>query len=118
MTFIKLRLYNLPNKTRRCFHMKHKAFLLFVTMVLVLACVGCGQQTQKESANQGLTAPLPVNGQDTGNNESQSGTDENPAYGNNETQPNAPSLPLASQSQLNFFLILQGFPCFFCVFMI
>ena len=73
--------------------MKHKAFLLFVTMVLVLACVGCGQQTQKESANQGLTAPLPVNGQDTENNESQSGTDENPAYGNNETQPNADKNP-------------------------
>ena len=73
--------------------MKHKAFLLFATMVLVLACVGCGQQTQKESANQGLAAPLPDNGQDTGNNESQPGTDGDPAYGNNEAPPNAGKNP-------------------------
>lgn len=69
--------------------MKHKMILLFVTMILVLACAGCGQQTQKES----LTVPLPVNGQDTGNNESPSGTDGNPAYRNNEAQPNADKNP-------------------------
>ncbi len=55
--------------------MKHKMILLFVIMILVLACVGCGQQTQEESPNQSSTAPLPANGQDTG-------TDENPSDAN------------------------------------
>ena len=46
--------------------MKHKMILLFVTMIFVLACAGCGQAA--------------------GDNKSQSGTGGAPAYGNNGFQ--------------------------------
>ena len=62
--------------------MKHKAFLLFVTMVLVLACAGCGQQTPKESSDLNPPAPMQSNVQTDENDVPDSISIENPSDAN------------------------------------
>ena len=59
--------------------MKHKMILLFVTMILVLACAGCGQQTPKESSDSNSPAPMQSNEQTDENDVPDSGSVENPS---------------------------------------
>lgn len=60
--------------------MKHKNILLFAIMVLVLTCVGCGQQAQK--GNSDTVPPTQAKNTDEQKKDDESagiGTDENPA---------------------------------------
>lgn len=64
--------------------MKHKNFLLLVTMVLLLlfTCVGCGQQAQKD--NSSTVPPMQAENTDEQEKDDESagiGTNENPSDG-------------------------------------